>query len=63
MAVKKSYQEMKDDLDSIIAKLESDEIDIDEAAKLYSQGQKLAGEIEKYLAKIKASLDITKPKQ
>lgn len=63
MADKKpSYQQMKDELDSIIARLESDEVDIDEAGKLYQRGRKLAGEIEKYLAKVKSSLDITKPK-
>lgn len=60
---KKSYQQMKDELDGIIARLESDEVDIDEAVKLHGQGKKLAEEIEKYLKKVRSSLDITKPKR
>jgi exodeoxyribonuclease VII small subunit len=57
---KRTYQEMKSELDDIIASLESDDIDIDEAAELHKKGQKLAREIEKYLEKIKSDLDITK---
>ena len=59
---KRTYQEMKRELDDIIARLESDDIDIDEAGELYKKGQKLADEIEKYLEKIKSDLDITKPR-
>jgi exodeoxyribonuclease VII small subunit len=58
---KRTYQEMKRELDDIIARLESDDIDIDEAGELYKKGQKLAREIEKYLEKIKSDLHITKP--
>ena len=59
---KRNYQEMKIELDDIIARLESDDIDIDEAGKLYEKGRKLAREIEKYLKKIRSNIDITKPK-
>jgi exodeoxyribonuclease VII small subunit len=63
MAAKtKTYQEMKRELDDIIARLESDDVDVDEAAKLHEQGQKLAGQIEKYLQKVKSKIDISKPK-
>jgi exodeoxyribonuclease VII small subunit len=63
MAAKtKTYQEMKRELDKIIVRLESDDVDIDEAAKLHEQGQKLAGQIEKYLQKVKSKIDISKPK-
>lgn len=62
MAEKKSYQQMKDELEQIITRLESDDIDIDEASELYKKGQKLSAETEKYLKNIAAKLDITKPK-
>lgn len=63
MAAKtKTYQEMKRELDEIIARLESEDVDIDEAAKLHQQGQKLAVQIEKYLQKVKSKIDISKPK-
>jgi exodeoxyribonuclease VII small subunit len=58
----KTYQEMKRQLDDIIARLESDDVDIDEAAKLHEEGQKLATQIEKYLQKVKSKIDIIKPK-
>lgn len=60
---KRTYREMKEELDNIIIRLESDEVDIDEAVSLHEQGRKLAYEIEKYLKKVKSSLDITKPKK
>ncbi len=59
---KRTYQQMKNELDDIITRLESPEIDIDKAAELYKKGQKLSGEIAKYLEKVKSNLNITKPR-
>ncbi len=54
--MKTSYQTLKQQLDDILTQLQADELDVDEAMKLYQQGQKVVAELEKYLAKTKAQL-------
>lgn len=56
----KNYKELKDELEQIIAKLESDEVDLDESIELYEKGQKLVASLEKYIQK--ADLKIKKIK-
>lgn len=58
--MKANYQALKLQLDDILAKLQDDELDIDEAAKLYAQGQKVVAELEVYLTKTKQQLKIPK---
>lgn len=55
MATKKfrSYQEIKLDLDAVIQNLQAEDIDVDKAIKLYSDGQKLIKEMDDYLKKAK----------
>jgi exodeoxyribonuclease VII small subunit len=55
MATKKfrSYQEIKLDLDAVIQNLQAEDIDVDNAIKLYSDGQKLIKEMDDYLKKAK----------
>lgn len=50
-----SYQELKNELDTIIGELSNERTDIDEALKLYEKGQKLINELQQQLevAKIK----------
>ncbi len=44
-----SYQEMSQQLDTIMAQLQEENIDIEEAVKLYEQGTSLIKELEKQL--------------
>lgn len=57
-----TYQEMSNQLDSLIAQLQSGELDVDDAIKKYEQASKLIAKMEAYLQtaenkieKIKAS--------
>lgn len=58
---KTDYKTLSDELDKVLANLQSDDLDVDEATKLYERGLKLTKEMESYLkdaenkvAKIKA---------
>lgn len=63
MADKKTYQQLKSELDEVLSRLEAGELDIDEAVVLYQKGQKLTGELQKYLSGVKAKIDIIKSKK
>lgn len=45
----KLYHQLKAELDEVLARLQQDDIDIDEAMKLHEQGTKLVAELETYL--------------
>ena len=55
-----SYQELKTELDNILAELQHEDTDIDKAVELHKQGRKVLKELETYLQKIadNAELDI-----
>jgi len=59
MATKKfrSYQEIKLDLDAVIQNLQAEDIDVDKAIKLYSDGQKLIKEMDDYLKEAKNQIN------
>lgn len=57
MASKKSYRELQTELDSVLAQLQSSELDIDKALTLYKQGQKLIEELEEYLQTAKNEIE------
>jgi exodeoxyribonuclease VII small subunit len=44
-----SYQELQAQLDEILARLQSDDVDVDTALKLYQEGQKLVKSLESRL--------------
>ena len=46
---KKTYQQMREELDSVVTSLQGSELDIDEATKLYEDGLRLVGELEQNL--------------
>lgn len=46
---KKSYREMSEELENILAELQAGELDIEQAIKRYERGMELAGEMERYL--------------
>lgn len=49
MTTKKSYRELQEQLDEVLAEMQSAELDIDRASELYAKGQKLLNELENYL--------------
>lgn len=57
-----SYQELKQSLDTTVAKLQHEDTDIDEALVLYKEAQSIIKELDEYLAGIadKAEIDIKK---
>jgi exodeoxyribonuclease VII small subunit len=48
-APKKSYADISSELDDVLLQLESENIDVDTATKLYEQGLKLVEELESRL--------------
>jgi exodeoxyribonuclease VII small subunit len=59
-----SYQELNNELESVLAQLQSGDLDIDEATKAYEQGMKLIQQLETYvkeaenkITKVKASFE------
>jgi exodeoxyribonuclease VII small subunit len=46
-----TYQTLKTELDTIMAELQREDIDVDQAIKYYQRGLELVGQLEKYLAK------------
>ena len=44
-----SYKTMSDELDAILSALQAQDLDVDEALKLYDRGQKIITELESYL--------------
>lgn len=49
MAAKKSYRELQEQLDEVLAEMQTTELDIDRASELFTKGQKLLTELENYL--------------
>lgn len=57
---KRTYNQLKEELDQVLRKLQHEDTDVDAAVELHSKGEKLLKEIEAYLADIadKKGLDI-----
>lgn len=49
---KKTYQELKNELESVLEQLQNEDTDIDQAVELHKKGQKLIKELEDYLGTI-----------
>lgn len=45
----KTFRQLSDELENVLAQLQADDIDVDEALKLHKQGTALAAELEKRL--------------
>lgn len=54
--MKRSYQDIKEELQSILDWFESSEVDIDEAVSKHEQAEKLLAELDDYIAKAEAKL-------
>lgn len=64
MAKEINYQELSAELDAVLLKLQSDDVSVNEALKLYERGMEITTQLEKYLqdaqnkvTKIRASLE------
>jgi exodeoxyribonuclease VII small subunit len=44
-----NYQVMKDELENIMVKLQGEDLDVDEALKLYERGLELVKQLDNYL--------------
>ncbi len=53
MVNKRTYKQIKAELDEVIACFEAETIDIDEATTKYKKAQKLVKELQEYLAHAK----------
>lgn len=51
MSTKVNYQTLREELDIVLDKIQSDTVDVDEAIRLYEKGIKLAKQLEEYLDK------------
>lgn len=49
MAKKQSYQSLSQELNQLLAELQSGELDIDAAIAAYEKGQKLIAQLQEYL--------------
>ncbi len=55
---KKSYQQLKTELENILHELQHEDTDIDKAVELHERGQKILKEIESYLDNLTGQTDI-----
>ena len=55
-----TYQDLKSQLDDVLLRLQDDNVDIDEAVKLHTLGQKLIIQLEQYLKETTAKITIKK---
>lgn len=51
MSGETKYNQLQKELDGILAQLQGEQADIDEAMKLYGRGEKIIKELEQHLAK------------
>jgi exodeoxyribonuclease VII small subunit len=64
MAVpKQNYQDLNDELDGVLEKLQGDDLDVDSAISLYEQGLKLVSDLEKRLETAENKVRELKAKQ
>lgn len=57
-----NYQDLSEQLDDVLAKLQSPELDIDEAAKLFEQALTLTQQMEKHLQEAENKIMVLKTK-
>jgi exodeoxyribonuclease VII small subunit len=57
-----SYREKREGLDKVITRLQSDDLDVDEALDLYKKAQEIIKALEEYLEKSENSIHKLKTK-
>ena len=48
-SIEPTFRELSDQLEDVLAQLQADDVDVDQALKLHEQGNKLLGQLEKRL--------------
>lgn len=56
MSKQDSYRELRDKLDQVLEKMQSNELDVDEILKAHKEGMELIAKLEKYLAEAEVKL-------
>ncbi|MCA9325354.1 exodeoxyribonuclease VII small subunit [Candidatus Saccharibacteria bacterium] len=59
----KTYQELSQELDDVLARLQADDVDVDAALQLHEQGQQLVKELEAMLTDAENKVTELKPKR
>jgi exodeoxyribonuclease VII small subunit len=54
---KRTYREIKAELDDVIEQLQDPDTEIDQALKLYEKSQKLIAELEAYIGSVKKQIN------
>lgn len=62
MSSKKTYQQLREELDLILQQLEGDSIDIDQALVQHKKGQKILEQMEVYLKEVSQAIQPKKSK-
>lgn len=52
----KTYQQLQQELDDVLSRLQADNLDIDKAMELHKKGKALVLELESYLKKAEVTL-------
>lgn len=58
----KDYRSLRRELDEVVAKLQGDDIDIEDAIKLHARGQELIKQLEDYIKQAENSIKKIKTK-
>ena len=61
-AIKPNFNLLKQQLDELVAKLQSDELDVDEALAYYKQAEQLITKLKAYLLQAENSVKVMKLK-
>ena len=60
MSTPKTYQQLQQELDTLLTRLQDDSIDIDEATKIYKKATGLITELKSYLEKAENTISTIK---
>lgn len=61
-SLKLNYQQLREELDSVLAELQREDLDVDQALEYYQRGLELARQLEKYLSSAENKLIAIKTK-
>lgn len=53
---KQNYSDLQAQLDEVMAKIQAEDLDVEEAIRLYKKGQELIAKIETYLGEAEVSI-------
>lgn len=62
-ATQRNYKELSNELDDILARLQSSEISVDEAVSAYESGMKIITQLETYLTEAELKIAKVQPQK